>query len=256
MECERLHRVAVVVLPGVIPLEFGTATQVFGRDPHYQLIVCAENRAAPAPRSGFVINTSSGLAGVKRADTVIVPGYDDVDATISNAVLGAVRVAHARGVRLVSICTGAFALAAAGLLDGRPATTHWRWTRELQARYPAIEVLPNRLFVDDGDILTSAGVTAGIDLCLHLIRRDHGAAAANTRARALVAPPQRQGGQAQYVERLRPDAIAHQLGPLRDWMLEHLALPLDLDTLAERAHVSRRTFTRRFREETGLPPMA
>ena len=245
----------MVVLPGVIPLEFGTATQVFGRDPHYDLTVCAEGRAAPAPGSGFVINTAAGLEGLERADTVIVPGYEDVDVSVSEAVLDALRVARVRGVRLVSICTGAFALAAAGLLDGRPATTHWRWTHELQARYPAVEVLPNRLFVDDGDILTSAGVTAGIDLCLHLIRRDHGAAAANTRARALVAPPQRQGGQAQYVERLLPEASNHDLGPLRDWMLENLALPHDLDTLAGRAHMSRRTLTRRFREETGLSPM-
>ena len=245
----------MVVLPGVIPLEFGTATQVFGRDPHYDLTVCAEGRAGPVPGSGFVINTAAGLEGLKRADTVIVPGYEDVDATVSAAVLDALRVARVRGVRLVSICTGAFALAAAGLLDGRPATTHWRWTRELQARYPAVEVLPNRLFVDDGDILTSAGVTAGIDLCLHLIRRDHGAAAANTRARALVAPPQRQGGQAQFVERLLPEASSDDLGPLRDWMLENLALPHDLDALARRAHMSRRTLTRRFREETGVSPM-
>jgi transcriptional regulator GlxA family with amidase domain len=251
----RPHRVAVVVLPGVIPLEFGTATQVFGRDPHYHLIVCAENRAAPAPGSGFVINTSAGLEGIKRAETVIVPGYDDVDAVISNAVLDAVRVAHARGARLVSICTGAFALAAAGLLDGRPATTHWRWTDELQRRHPRVAVLPNRLFVDDGDILTSAGVTTGIDLCLHLIRRDHGAAAANTRARALVAPPRRQGGQAQFVEQLRPEASGDELGPLRDWMLQNLALPHDLDALARRAHMSRRTLTRRFREETGVSAM-
>ena len=245
----------MVVLPGVIPLEFGTATQVFGRDPHYDLTVCAEGRAAAVPGSGFVINTAAGLEGLERAETVIVPGYEDVDVSVSEAVLDALRVARVRGVRLVSICTGAFALAAAGLLDGRPATTHWRWTHELQARYPAVEVLPNRLFVDDGDILTSAGVTAGIDLCLHLIRRDHGAAAANTRARALVAPPQRQGGQAQYVERLLPEASNHDLGPLRDWMLENLALPHDLDTLAGRAHMSRRTLTRRFREETGLSPM-
>jgi len=255
MESGHPHRVAVVVLPGVIPLEFGTATQVFGRDPHYDLTVCAEGRAAAVPGSGFVINTAAGLEGLERADTVIVPGYEDVDVSVSEAVLDALRVARVRGVRLVSICTGAFALAAAGLLDGRPATTHWRWTHELQARYPAVEVLPNRLFVDDGDILTSAGVTAGIDLCLHLIRRDHGAAAANTRARALVAPPQRQGGQAQYVERLLPEASSHDLGPLRDWMLENLALPHDLDTLAGRAHMSRRTLTRRFREETGLSPM-
>ena len=246
----------MVALPGVIPLEFGTATQVFGRDPHYDLAVCAEDRAAPIPRSGALISTAAGLEALERAETVVVPGYDDVDATVSATVLDALRAAHANGVRLVSICTGAFALAAAGLLDGRPATTHWRWTEELQRRYPQVKVLPNRLFVDDGDVLTSAGVATGIDLCLHLVRRDHGAAAANTRARALVAPPQRQGGQAQFVERLRPEASSDQLGPLRDWMLENLALPHGLDTLAGRAHVSRRTLTRRFREETGVPPMA
>src|SRR4051794_11358878 len=251
----RPHRVAVVVLPGVIALEFGTATQVFGRDAHYDLTVCAEDGVAAVPGSGFVIKTAAGLEALKRAQTVVVPGYDNVNATVAPAVLAALWAAHARGARLVSICTGAFALAAAGLLDGRPATTHWRWTDELQRRYPRVEVLPNRLFVDDDDILTSAGVTTGIDLCLHLIRRDHGAAAANTRARALVAPPQRRGGQAQFVERLRPEASSDQLDPLRDWMLDNLTLPHDLDTLARRAHMSRRTLTRRFREETGVPPM-
>ena len=245
MKLVRPHRVAVVVLPGVIPLEFGTATQVFGRDPHYDLTVCAEDRVAPVPGSGFIINTSAGLEALNRAETIIV----------STTVLNALHAAYTGGARLVSICTGAFALAAGGLLDGRPATTHWRWTGELQRRYPQVKVLPNRLFVDDGDILTSAGVTTGIDLCLHLIRRDHGAAAANTRARALVAPPQRQGDQAQFVERLRPEASSDQLGPLRDWMLENLALLYGLDTLARRAHMSRRTLTRRFREETGVPPM-
>jgi transcriptional regulator GlxA family with amidase domain len=256
MASQRAHRVAVVVLPGVIPLELGTATQVFGRDPHYDLTVCAEGRLAPAPRSGLTIATAAGLEGLERAQTVIVPGYDEVDATVSSAALQALRMAHRRGARLVSICTGAFALAAAGLLDGRPATTHWRRTAELQRRHPQVQVLANRLFVDDGDILTSAGVAAGVDLCLHLVRRDHGAAAANTRARALVAPPRRQGGQAQFIERLRPHANGDELGPLRDWMLENLALPLDLDTLAARAHMSRRTLTRRFREETGVAPMA
>ena len=256
MQSAQPHRVAVVVLPGVIPLEFGTAAQVFGRDPHYDVTLCAEGRTAAVAGYGFSINTSAGLGGVRRAQTVIVPGYENVDSTVSAAVLDALRAAHARGARVVSICTGAFALAAAGLLEGRPATTHWRWTDELQRRHPEVEVLPNRLFVDDGDILTSAGVTAGIDLCLHLIRRDHGAAAANTRARALVAPPQRQGGQAQFVERLRPAATGDELGPLRDWMVENLALPLDLDTLARRAHMSRRTLTRRFRQETGVPPMS
>ena len=252
----RVHRVAVLALPGVLPLELGTAAQIFGRDPNYDLTVCAASRSAPVTSAGFTLNAAAGLEGLKRAATVIVPGYEDSNATLPTAVLDALGTAHARGARLVSICSGAFALAAAGLLDGRRATTHWRLADELQRRHPLVDVLPNRLFVDDGDILTSAGVTAGIDLCLHLIRRDHGAAAANTRARALVAPPQRHGGQAQFVERLRPEASRDQLGPLRDWMLENLALPLDLDTLAGHAHVSRRTLTRRFREETGVAPMA
>ncbi len=237
---KRPHRVAVLALPAVLPLELGTATQIFGRDPHYRLTVCAEGRSASLPGSGLTINTPAGLEGLKRADTVIVPGYEDVDATVSTAVVD----------------TAAFALAAAGVLDDRPATTHWRWTAELQHRYPKLDVLPNRLFVDDGDILTSAGVTTGIDLCLHLIRRDFGSAAANTRARGLVAPPPRQGSQAQFIERLMPDASGDQLGPLRDWMLENLAFPLDLGTLATRAHMSRRTLSRRFREETGVSPMA
>jgi len=250
------HHVAVLVLRGVLVLELGTAMQIFGRDPHYRLTVCAEGRSASLPGSGMTIDTSAGLEGLKRAETVIIPGYEDVDVPVPVAVLKALGAAHARGARLVSICSGAFALAAAGVLDDRPATTHWRLAAELQNRYPKIDVLPNRLFVDDGDILTSAGVTTGIDLCLHLIRRDFGSAAANTRARALVAPPQRQGGQAQFIERLRPDATGDHLGPLRDWILENLPLPLDLDLLAKRAHMSRRTLTRRFREETGLAPMA
>jgi transcriptional regulator GlxA family with amidase domain len=154
------------------------------------------------------------------------------------------------------VAAGAFALAAAGLLDGRPATTHWQLTDQLQRRYPQIDVRPNQLYVDDGDILTSAGVTAGVDVCLHLIRTDHGAAAANACARALVAPPQRAGGQAQYIERLVPESSGGELAPLRDWMLENLTQPLSIDTLAERAHMSRRTLVRRFREETGTSPIA
>jgi transcriptional regulator GlxA family with amidase domain len=245
----------VLVVPGVLPLEFGIATQIFGMDPHYRLTVCAEV-SAPRQWAGFTINASAGLQGLRRAETVIVPGYDDIDVELPQTVLSALRAVHARGSRVVSICSGAFALAAAGLLDGRPATTHWQLTDELHRRYPDVEVLPNRLFVDDGDILTSAGVTAGIDLCLHLIRRDYGASAANSRARAIVAPPQRQGGQAQFVEQLRPEASGNELGRLRDWMLNNLALPLDLDTLAQHAHMSRRTLTRRFRDDTGVAPMA
>src|SRR2546426_899508 len=183
------HRVAVLALPAVIPLELGIAAEIFGRDPHYRLTVCAEGRSASLPGSGLTVNTSTGLEGLKRADTLIIPGYEDVDATVSTGVLDAIRAAHARGARLGSICTPPFSPAAAGGLGDRPGTTHWRWTAELQRRYPKIDVLPNRLFVDDGDILTSAGVTTGIDLFLHLIRPDFGSAAANIPAPGPLAPP-------------------------------------------------------------------
>ena len=140
MSAPRRHRVAVLVLPGVLPLEFGAATQIFTRDPHYDLVVCAEARTVPG--SGFTITTAAGLEGLERAETVIVPGYEDVDAVVTTAALDALRKAHAKGVRLVSICSGAFALALAGVLNGRRATTHWRWADELQRRFPEIEVLP------------------------------------------------------------------------------------------------------------------
>lgn len=247
------HRVAVLVLPDVLPLEFGIAVQIFGTDPHYALTVCA---SGPVRGDGFCVTASAGLDALAGAETVVVPGYRDINAKLSGDVLGALQDAHQRGARLVSICSAAFALAAAGLLDGRPATTHWRVAGELQRQYPLVDVLPNRLYVDDGDILTSAGVTAGVDLCLHLIRRDNGAAAANRRARALVAPPQRPGGQAQYVERLLPEASGDQLAPLRTWLLGRLAEPIDLDTIAGSAGMSRRTLVRRFREETGTSPLA
>ena len=250
------HRIAVLVLPGVPALEFGIATQSFAADPHYDVVICAGGPPGPVPSSGFTVTASAGLDALIGADTVLVPGYHDIDTPPPDAVLEALRSAHSAGARLVSICVGAFALAAAGLLDGRPATTHWQYIDQLRQRYPKVDVVRNRMYVDDGDILSSAGVTAGLDLCLHLIRRDRGPAAANTRARALVAPPRRTGGQAQFVERLRPEATGDQLTPLRDWMLDNLAEELTIDLLAAHAHVSRRTLIRRFRQETGTSPMA
>src|SRR5271170_5332814 len=247
------HRVTVLVLPGVLPLEFGIAAQIFGTDPHYELTVCAPG---PVDGDGFCLIAPAGLGALAAADTVVIPGYRDFGSEPPGDVLATLRDAHQRGARLVSICSAAFTLAAAGLLDGRPATTHWQVAGELRRRYPLVEVRPDCLYVDDGDILTSAGVTAGIDLCLHLIRRDNGAAAANQRARALVAPPQRAGGQAQYVERLLPGATGDQLAPLRTWLPGHLTEPIDLDIIAETARMSRRTLVRRFRAETGTSPMA
>ncbi|MCG6499853.1 GlxA family transcriptional regulator [Kitasatospora sp. A2-31] len=250
------HRVAVLALPGVLPLDLGIAVQTFGSDPHYQVTVCTDPSAGPVCSGGFTVGTSAGLEALRDADTVVVPGYLVPDAPVPAASLSALRSAHARGARMVSICTGAFALAAAGLLDGRPATTHWQDAAALQRLYPRIEVRPNQLYVDDGDVLTSAGVTAGVDLCLHVIRRDYGAAAANARARSLVAPPQRPGGQAQFVERFRPASRGEDLAPVRAWMLDNLAQRQSVDELAQRAHMSRRTFIRRFQQETGTSPMA
>jgi transcriptional regulator GlxA family with amidase domain len=253
---EEGHRVVVLALPGVVPLDLGIPAQVFEMDPHYQVVVCADPSAGPVRSIGFTVATSTGLEALRNADTVVVPGYRAPDAPLPATALRAIRSAHARGARLVSICTGAFALAAAGLLDGRPATTHWQETALLQRLYPRIDVRPNLLYVDDGDILTSAGVTAGVDLCLHIVRRDHGAAAANARARALVAPPQRSGGQAQFIERFLPPARGESLAPIRTWMLDNLARPQTVDDLARRAHMSRRTFIRRFKKEVDTAPMA
>jgi transcriptional regulator GlxA family with amidase domain len=250
------HRVVVLGLPGVLPLELGIAAQIFSMDPNYELTVAFTRQAAPVARSAFSVTGPAGLDAVETAGTVIVPGYEDLDAEVPGTVLTALRTAHGRGARIVSVCSGAFALAAAGLLDGRPATTHWQVSDRLRRQYPSIDVQPNRLFIDDGDILTSAGVTAGIDLCLHLIRIDHGAAASNARARALVAPPRRTGGQAQYVDQLRSQPSSDELATLREWMLDHMAQAVTVDDLAARAHMSRRTLVRHFRNDTGTSPMA
>jgi transcriptional regulator GlxA family with amidase domain len=251
------HQVAVLVLPGVLPLDLGIPVQAFGGDPRYQLTVCAEAAGEPVACGGFTVTAPAGLGALGEADTVVVPGYQEAPSVPpTEPVLAAIRGAHARGVRLVSICSGAFALAAAGILDGRPVTTHWQESAHLQRAYPRVRVQPDRLYIDDGDILTSAGVTAGVDLCLHIIRADHGAAAANERARALVAPPRRPGGQAQFVARLRPADTGDTLAPVREWMLGNLAQRHTLDELAHRVHMSRRTFIRRFHTETGLSPMA
>jgi transcriptional regulator GlxA family with amidase domain len=252
----QLHRVAVLALPDVLLIDLGIPVQAFGTDPHYQVTVCTDPSAGPVHSGGFTLATPAGLEALRDADSIVIPGYQTPDVPPSAAALQAIRSAHVSGARLLSICTGAFALAAAGLLNQRPATTHWQQTALLQRMYPQIDVQPNRLYVDDGDILTSAGVTAGVDLCLHTIRRDHGAAAANTRARALVAPPQRGGDQAQFIERPRPAERGTSLASIRDWMLENLATQHTVDELAHHAHMSRRTFIRRFQQETDTAPMA
>jgi transcriptional regulator GlxA family with amidase domain len=250
-----IHRVAILALNGVLPLDLGIPAQIFGprTDTPYQLTVCADGGVV-ATTSGFSLSVPGGLGDVPAADTVIVPGYAP-HRRVPPAVLDTLRQAHRHGRRLVSICTGAFALATAGLLDGRRATTHWQHTDELARDFPLVKVDPDVLYVDEGDVLTSAGVSCGIDLCLHMVRRDLGAHAANTLARAIVAAPHREGGQAQYIQTPMGRYETSSLAPTREWALEHRHEPLTIAVLADHAGVSTRTFARRFTDETGLPPI-
>ncbi len=250
-----MHRIAVLALDAVVPLDLAIPAQVFGNYPEapYTLIVCAAD-AGPVPTSaGFAVVADAGVEALAEADTVLVPGFSPHLRVPPEEVLEALRAAHARGARMVSICTGAFALAAAGVLDGRRATTHWRDAADLAARHRAVRVEPGVLYIVEGEVLSSAGVAAGLDLCLHILRRDHGAALANRIARRIVVPPHRDGGQAQYVEQPVPEQPGGSLAATRAWALERLAEPLSVRTLAAHAHVSERTFARRFAAETGVP---
>lgn len=251
------HRVAVLALPGVLALDYGIPVQAFGtwRDGPYVLTVCTDVPGPVPVEAGPALLIEHGLDVLKRADTIVVPGLARPGPP-SAEVLGALTAAAGRGARLVSICTGAFALAAAGVLDGRRATTHWAYAARLAREYPAVTVEPRSLYVDEGSVLTSAGVAAGIDLCLHIIRTDVGAAAANQCARNMVAAPHRSGGQAQYIDRpALPARGGGGLDEVRAWALGRLDEPLTVASLAHRASLSRRTLIRRFHEETGQPPM-
>ena len=253
------RHVALVVYDGLDELGLAVASEVFGADhagpadpPWYRYLVCGPG--AVALPNGLRLNVPHRLGALQHADTIVVPACAD-PAGPPVEVLDALRRAHRRGARLVSLCTGAFVLAAAGLLDGRRATTHWADCAALAARYPSVHVDPGVLFVDDGDILTSAGSAAGIDLCLHIVRQDRGAEAAARVARALVVPPYRDGGQAQYIdtpmpEPGTPDLFADTLA----WAQEHLADPIAVAELADRSGMSRRTFARRFTASTGTTP--
>ncbi|MFI7518498.1 transcriptional regulator FtrA [Micromonospora globbae] len=254
--------VAVLAYPGMSVFETGIVTEVFGLPrpeldvTWYDLRVCAE-RPGPVPVvGGASLHTPYGLDVLASAGTVIVPGVPDVTADPSPRVVAALRRAHRRGARITSICSGAFALAAAGLLDGRRATTHWRYADLLARRYPAVEVDPDVLYIDDGDVLTSAGSAAGLDLCVHLVRRDHGASVANAVARRLVIPPHRDGGQAQFVEApVTADPDDDRIARSIAWALAHLAEPLTVARLARQAHMSTRTYLRHFSRATGTSPI-
>jgi transcriptional regulator GlxA family with amidase domain len=256
----RAHRVVVLALDGVVAFDLGVPAQVFGaaRDAAgrrlYEVTSCG---AGPVRTTGgFTVVPDNGLDALAAADTVVVPGVHGDHGPLDGgdpAVLAALAAA-ARRARTMSICTGAFVLAAAGLLDGRPATTHWGYAERFRSLHPHVRLDPDVLFVDDGAVLTSAGVAAGIDLCLHVVRRDHGSAVANHAARRCVVPSWRDGGQSQFIERPVPDAGGAGTAPARAWALANLDHPLDLRQLASRSRMSVRTFTRRFREETGLSP--
>jgi len=255
---QKNHRVAVLVLEGAKPLDVGIPAQVFSNRASmpYDVTVCG---AAPGPVTGgdgLSYHVASGLEALRTADTIFIPGYrEPALRTPPPEVVAALTAAHRRGARLAAISTGAFALAATGLLDGKRATTHWHYTRILARRHPQVTVDENVLFVDEGSVLTSAGAASGIDLCLHLVRRDHGVGLSNHVARRLVAAPYRSGGQAQYVPRSVPEPLGDVFASTREWALAHLAEPLTLDTLARNARVSERTFSRHFVEDTGYTPM-
>jgi transcriptional regulator GlxA family with amidase domain len=254
------HRIVALCLPGTVAFDLAAPAQAFalaaapdGR-PHYRFSTCSIDGGEVASTSGFGIVPEAGLGALRHADTVVVPGYFAILEPPPEEAVGALRAAARRGARVLSVCTGAFALAAAGLLDGRRATTHWAWAGELAARFPAVAVDPEALFVDEGDVLTSAGISAGIDLSLHVIRADNGAACGERVARHMVAPPHREGGQAQFFKPAAAPA-GGSLEPTREWARERLAEPLEVERMARHANVSPRTFARRFREETGTTPL-
>jgi transcriptional regulator GlxA family with amidase domain len=250
------HRVVALIVNEVVAFDLAIPAQVFGREPErYSWAVCAPAPGPVPTETGFDVVAPHGLEALEEADTVIVPGIGDGAWPLPDAALDALRAAAGRGARVASICTGAFVLAAAGLLDGRRATTHWRYAARLARHFPRITVDPGVLYVDDGDVLTSAGVAAGVDLCLHLVRRDYGAATANGVARRMVVAAHRDGGQAQYVEHPLPDRAGGGLAATRAWMEERLAQSLTVEALARHSGYSPRSFARRFRAETGTTPL-
>ncbi|MGH3379661.1 MAG: GlxA family transcriptional regulator [Actinoallomurus sp.] len=254
-----MHRVVALVRPPQSPFELGCAAEVFGTQwpglpVRYSFGVCTEHPGLVETRAGYAMLVTEGLEALERADTVVVPGWLPVEEPPSPAVIRSLRRAHERGARVASICTGAFALAYAGLLEGRRATTHWARARELAGRFPAVRVDADVLYVNNGDVATSAGAGAGIDLCLHLVRRDQGAGYAAHVARSMVMPPHREGGQLQYAAPPHPAQIEGSLAPLLEWATARLGEPLGVEDLATYAGVSARTLARRFTDQLGVGP--
>jgi AraC family transcriptional activator FtrA len=255
------HLVALVAYDGLAMFEFGIACDIFGTDwsgefgvPWYRFAACSAGARAITVEGGYRLQLRCGLGALRDAGTILVPPSVTMD-KVPTAVLAALRQAHDRGARIVSLCTGAFILAAAGLLAGRSATTHWSECAELARRHPDVHVDPRVLYMDNGDIMTSAGSAAGIDLCLHLVRQDYGAEVAAWLARQLVVPPYRDGGQAQYIDMPLPQIDGADLfTDTLAWVQQHLDQPLSIDELAGRSAMSKRTFARRFAASTGTSP--
>jgi transcriptional regulator GlxA family with amidase domain len=260
-----MHRIVALVRTGLLPIELGIVHRLFGQarsaagEPLYAVVTCALVPGLVRTDADFAITVEHGPEALAEADTVVVSSSDeDYEPPTGGCLRGPMADAFALirpGTRIASICTGAFVLAAAGLLDGRRATTHWHSAPALRKLYPAVEVEENVLYTDSGDVLTSAGVAAGLDLCLHMIRRDHGAAVANEVARGTVVAPHREGGQAQFISRPVPDPRTSSTAKARAWALGHLDRQLTLRELAAQESMSLRTFTRRFREEVGISPL-
>ena len=255
--------VSVVVADGLVgTFGLGVSAEVFGYDrrhmglPLFDFGLVTERPGVLRTDTGIPITVEHGLDRLARSDIVTITAWELFEAEPSPALLGALRLAHARGATLVSHCTGAFVLAAAGLLDGKRVTTHWKYAGELAARYPAVQVDPSVLYVDNGQVLTGAGTAAGVDTLLYLLRREWGAAAANALAREMVVPPFRDGGQAQFIDAPVPACADDLLGSVLEWASAHLADDISVDTLARRALMSPRSFARRFRATTGTTPHA
>lgn len=256
-----MHTVALVVFDRIPAFEMAVPCEVFGTDrsaaglPNYRLLVCATEPGPLRTAGGITVEAPFGLRKLREADTVIVPAWRDVDEVPPDALLEALRESHGRGARIASLCLGAFVLAHAGLLDGLRATTHWVYADALTERFQDVAVDPSVLYVDEGRVLTSAGTAAAIDLCLHMVRKDHGAEVANGFARRMVVSPHRDGGQAQYVQAPVAREPGGPLAGTLEWASANLGEPLTVARLSARARMSERTFARRFREVTGTTPL-
>lgn len=255
------HVVVAIAYDGLCTFEFGCTVELFALDrpelgvDWYDFHVCAVERGPIRAAGGITVQARYAPGLLKKADTIVIPGWRNADEAPPPALVAAIRAAHARGARLCSICSGVFVLAAAGVLDGRKATTHWRYADLLARRHPAIDVAPDALYIDTGQVITSAGSAAGLDMLLHLVRRDYGAKVGNQVAQRLVVAPHREGGQAQFVPRPLPAGDGGRLARLMDWLRRHPAQPQTVATMARRAAMSPRTLQRQFRDATGMGPV-